>query len=578
MGFSNRQVISNLASFLLSIAFCSNLLSDIPRGQLLFESTQEATHGPIISRPDTSNLIFASFSGLLHQWPNSIFPGGHSIVAGVIPRGTLLYHGANKQEIPPNGMEWLSFDPEMAYSVHAVREGETALYTYSTQRPLKIIYLDGQSASVGTAGYMDSQSLLINGTVTEKLQEFGPLNILDGEYQRAEGLCKLGKRLGFEGIVRMNTGFELIWCDFGDGLDLIRQTNTTDPFQNQDTYPAQHNPVFQVKSSPLLSEAPWESTRAATLQYHDPGETRVKLDANSFISFYDRVASLSEKRIAMNQQYKRSMHRLYGINEEDVGNVLDRLEKVIARKNSEGWEVNQNDPDWQGIVRNVIQRYSSRLTDLGHLLGDGERNATTKAMDVRRLTYAMLMPYVNFSNFSRTDFSWMEVGVMNCKIAFTTSERGREDLTESSRVLMGAIEGTLETLCGTVAKMFEEAVKLDLPNSYHHSRSTSLNDSLVEQKSREQVVTWTKELQHLTAWLGWPDGLRCDPQCSPNEICMIPMWPAVPVVRIHPFEYTAPVDEMFEAQPLPACLKWEKSKPLANLPAEKMSLTTRPES
>ncbi|WAQ91159.1 hypothetical protein PtA15_14A39 [Puccinia triticina] len=568
--------MSKLASFLLSIAFCSNLLSDIPRGQLFFQSPEQATRGPITSRPDTSNLIFASFSALLQQWPNSIFPGGHSIVAGVIPRGTLLYHGANNRKSPPSGMEWLSFDPEMAYSVHAVREGETALYTYSTQRPLKIIYLDGQSASVGTAGYMDSQSLLVNGSVPKEVQEFGPLNVLRGEYRRAEGLCDVGKRLGFEGIVRMNTGFELIWCDFGNGLDLIGETNTTDPFQTQGDNPAQHNPVFHVKSSPLPSEAPWEQTRVATLQYHDPGETRVKLDANSFISFYDRVDSLSEKRIAMNQQYKRSMHRLHGISQEDFANVLDRLENVIARKNSEGWEVNQNDPDWQAIVQKIIHVYSSRLTDLDHLLRDGERNATMKAMDVRRLTYAMLMRYVSFSNFSRIDTSWMDVAITNCTMAFTTTERARENLTESSRVLMGAIEGTLERLCRTVASMFTETVKLDLPNSYYNLNRNPMDDSLLEEKAKVDVVMWKRKLQHLLAWLGWPDGLRCEPQCSANEICMIPMWPAVPVVRIHPFEYTTPFDEMFEAQPLPVCLKWENSKPLANLPAEKMSLIQSP--
>ncbi|KNZ44901.1 hypothetical protein VP01_870g1 [Puccinia sorghi] len=572
MVLSNRQIVSNLASFLLSIAFCSNLLSDIPREQLL-QSPQQANKGPIVSQPDTSNLIFASFAGLLQQWPNSIFANGHSIIAGIIPRGTLLYHGANKQESPPKAMEWLSFDPEMAYSVHAVREGETSLYTYSTHRALKIIYLDGQSASVGTAGFMDSQSLLIKGNVSKEIEEFGPINVLRVEYQRAKGLCDVGKRLGFEGIVRMNTGFELIWCDFGDGLDLIGETNTTDPFQKQDNLSAQYNPVFQLKVSPLYAEAPWESTRAATLQYHDPGETRVKLDASSFISFYDRVASLSEKRIKMKQEYRRSVHRLHGISEEDAVRVIGRLEQVINRKNYEGWEVNQNDPDWQGIVRNIIQRYGPRLTDLDFLLRDTERNATMKAMDVRRLTYAMLMPYIDFSHFSLIDFSWMNVGISNCKLSFTSAERRRENLPESSRVLMGAIEGTLEHLCGTLANMFTEAAKLDLPNSYHDVGSNLLNHSSLEQNATDHVVIWNKELQHLLAWLGWPIWQRCEPECSPNEICMIPMWPADRVVRIHPFEYSKPADEMFEAKPVPACLEWEKSKPLANLPAEKMRLT-----
>jgi hypothetical protein len=52
------------------------------------------------------------------------------------------------------------------------------------------------------------------------------------------------------------------------------------------------------------------------------------------------------------------------------------------------------------------------------------------------------------------------------------------------------------------------------------------------------------------------------------------MWPANRVVRIHPFEHSEPSDEAFEAQPIPACLQWENSKPLANVPAEKMRLTS----
>lgn len=42
--------------------------------------------------PDPSHLIFASFVGLLKQWPNTYFPNGHSVVLGTIPPSTLLYH------------------------------------------------------------------------------------------------------------------------------------------------------------------------------------------------------------------------------------------------------------------------------------------------------------------------------------------------------------------------------------------------------------------------------------------------------------------------------------------------------
>lgn len=81
---------------------------------------------------------------------------------------------------------------------------------------------------------------------------------------------------------------------------------------------------------------------------------------------------------------------------------------------------------------------------------------------------------------------------------------------------MGAIEGTLEHLCGTLANMFTEAAKLDLPNSYHDVGSNLLNHSSLEQNATDHVVIWNKELQHLLAWLGWPIWQRCEPECSPN--------------------------------------------------------------
>lgn len=172
---------------------------------------------------DTSNLIFISFASLLKQWPNSFFPNGHTISPGLIPTGTRLYHGNNNGTMSTkDGMEWLAFDPSMSYAMHATRPGTQEILTYSASRPLRVIYLDGQSASVGTPGFQDSQAALIDEFVNDDLppEESIPSESLRMEYERAQGLCKLGKQWGFEGVIRMDSGFELIWCNFKDGLEL----------------------------------------------------------------------------------------------------------------------------------------------------------------------------------------------------------------------------------------------------------------------------------------------------------------------------------------------------------------------
>ncbi|WAQ84097.1 hypothetical protein PtA15_4A548 [Puccinia triticina] len=201
---------------------------------------QGAAEHPEAAVPAHPNLIFASFAGLLQQWPNTFAYAGHSIVPGEVPRGTLLYHATTTTTTsagrpppaPDQGpMKWLAFDPEYSYVIHSRRTGLLDLHTYAAARALRILYLDGQSASLGSPGFMDSQDVLLNRTVAQNIQE---PDYLDAEYHRARMLCQLGKRWGFEGVVRMNTCFELLWCDMSQGLQLLARTNITDPY---DTHP-----------------------------------------------------------------------------------------------------------------------------------------------------------------------------------------------------------------------------------------------------------------------------------------------------------------------------------------------------
>lgn len=94
------------------------------------------------------------------------------------------------------------------------RGGETQLLTYVASRPLRVLYVDGQSAALGESGWLDSQALLIYGNVTEENRGWS-----FSEYERARALCELGDDWGFDGVVRMNAGFELLHCNFNKGLE-----------------------------------------------------------------------------------------------------------------------------------------------------------------------------------------------------------------------------------------------------------------------------------------------------------------------------------------------------------------------
>lgn len=181
--------------------------------------------------------LFASIPSLLHQWSNTIFPNGHALAPVEVPAYTLFYHGLISPEesapAPPNP-EWLAFDLEMAYGIMGSSRN-SFLLTYQTTRPIKALYFDGESAALMGLGQMDTQMLQLFGNVSGPPGQgfFG----LGQEYLRAHGLCRWfedaglgGRGWGFEGVVRMNAGFEMIWCDFSSpSLRLISRLNITAP-------------------------------------------------------------------------------------------------------------------------------------------------------------------------------------------------------------------------------------------------------------------------------------------------------------------------------------------------------------
>ncbi|KAA1080439.1 hypothetical protein PGT21_006872 [Puccinia graminis f. sp. tritici] len=581
---------------LITFPWMGTIFADEGHQQLSFLPNAPQTESSPSPGADHPNLIFASFAGLLQQWPNTYAYSGHSIIPGVIRTGTLLYHGTNHHTPPPSeGMKWFAFDPEYSYVIHSRRLGQLDLYTYAVTRPLRIIYLDGQSASLGTPGFMDSQSVLINGTILGELGDEG--NYMDEEYDRARELCKIGKDWGFEGVVRMNTCFELLWCDLTQGVELLGGTNTTDPF---DTYyepgdfheskkviethspdtrtnssaPFVQNPLdvinplcpngvqkdfeqkievcgasastIQLKNnsgsiksdgpneallqivrrtrvinSPFYLRAPQYYLRAASRKFGFPGEVRVSLDPSGFVSFYDRIESLSQKRQADGTDIgPRHAHTLQGISSSDVKKIKDRLLNVLARKNAEGWRTESDRLDWRTAVETVVQTYSRPLIELDYLLKRDDMSAIDRAAEVRGLTYGMILPYLDFSTWNIDDPAWIDGSLEKCARGFTAGTYRASDLTESIEVIIGAIEGTLSRLCSTIFSIFSQTIQLAIPID-----SLISPDSRLESEANSRTLEWRKQTDELMMWLGWSTWGQCNPPCKPDEICLPPLWP-----------------------------------------------------
>lgn len=129
----------------------------------------------------------------------------------------------------------------MAYGIMGSSTNSHML-TYQTTRPMKCIYFDGESATLFGAGRMDTQMLQIYGNLSGPVQDGRGFRGLYDEYARATGLCdwlsekKLGgPGWGFEGIVRMNAGFEMIVCNFSSPtLRLVSHLNVSAPLLSDD--------------------------------------------------------------------------------------------------------------------------------------------------------------------------------------------------------------------------------------------------------------------------------------------------------------------------------------------------------
>lgn len=160
----------------------------------------------------TSQWIFDTANSFMKLWPNTRLRNGtqiisqelpfinvhlgHSLVAGIIPIGTLLYHGTTTKHIP-DIPEWTAVDPEHSYVFCRIEQPAASgcwHLTLVVNRPLKVLYFDGSGAAKMPGGSMDSQDLVAWGKIDIK-RWFDDRN-------RITDLCAWAKDRDIQGFVR----------------------------------------------------------------------------------------------------------------------------------------------------------------------------------------------------------------------------------------------------------------------------------------------------------------------------------------------------------------------------------------
>lgn len=444
--------------------------------RLSFASVYPTQH--VLSKQDLTNhhlnfsssspLIFHSVFGLLQQWSNTFFPNGHVIVPCQVPINTNLYHARMGNDLPPNP-EWFAFDAGMSYAIAGTMQNSQML-TYKTQKTVKCIYFDGASAALDGIGKTESQMVFIYKCSSNVPQDhgFGRHNASgnatrrfpEQEYLRAENLCAYisrkglgGSGWGYEGIVRMNAGFEMIWCNFDSpSVKLVSKLNISVPtFDTErkvaltattgDGARAMLSAIDDLAARPSSPSRPsfdrqfWRSAilgwQASSFNNYGffgsipgRGEARVKLDTCGFFSFHDpslldqeraRVASecstlnlsasgswssrphLDRHHALQMLTRRRRRQRTSNVSDADGLYMHSAVESRL--RDSLKAENQCSGVDWQQTAQDIIMAYSSTLLDLSKLLGDmpAAWQNTTQALEwltpFRELAHLPMMPF-----------------------------------------------------------------------------------------------------------------------------------------------------------------------------------------
>ncbi|QRV81964.1 hypothetical protein RhiJN_09979 [Ceratobasidium sp. AG-Ba] len=530
-----------------------------PRQQPLTLTTPRNDYLPWDTPPSdnqTDNLIFFRLATLLQHWPNTRYPSGQSVVLGTVPVGTTLYHGRPDSGIPTRP-DWLAFDPE--HSLIFVFSEKSRLSTFVTTRPLRILYFDGSSAAKMSSGAMDTQDLLAWGKIRNDTMEAEPDRIVD--------LCKWGQRFGIDGFVRMEMSFEIMHCNFSQGLELVSSLHLipTDlgsappgggrkspsgpdtlrnlpdltmppppkipdetkldnlpPIPTRHPRPPGHPPVFPLPEPrppnwkgplPTAEGRVFEVFQAGSWHNRAPGEVRVKLDAARMVSIYDPALSSG---VGTRSGKEKVLHRANGISDEDISTWKGWIENILREDAPAPSGI-----DWPALATVIMDRYGGRLEYLQFLLDPSRvsQNATAVVQDVRAQLMLMLVTEITpdyLPDFTLStsaprpsqtgNHSWVEPIAAHCA-SFLVSHLSKDKMTREERTLQNAIMGTQAEICRVLSLLWAEAY--DPPTA----------------QAKEMAGSWKKRVDELMGWLDWPMWNRCKPECSLDTMCFIPTWP-----------------------------------------------------
>ncbi|TVY38077.1 Uncharacterized protein LOCC1_G006606, partial [Lachnellula occidentalis] len=472
------------------------------------------SYGPSIeSARENGPHIFNALHSSLRQWGSSLKHNGMSYFPASIPANTTLYHGARAQD-PVIGMEWLAFeiehaelfarsmgprppgerppggrrpgepeggtpsdeegsewrldppyDVDMNYdasqSPHRVpppnKEMPGYLHEYRTKRQLsRLLYIDGMSAGKTSMGTLDTQDVVLRNNTN--------LTSPQGDYKRARDLCDLGVEWGLEGFVRMEGGFELILCNFTDGLDFLSARQR--PRYDQ---PEAYNEMFQL-----------EYMRGIAARYQGLPASRLTIDRSSMVSAFFYPLNLSNP-----DELRPELPRLISSESE----VIMRLKSDLRQALSADKPHQRNSIDWQGVVDLIVTRYSDRL----------------QFMASQKATQSGIQSEINLLLSNFIDYNGTVDAATAKQICATHYLQSIYPRTAQDHLIYEAVLSVSHEICNT---LFEVR---DIVLQPEDSGSFGADDPKLRVKK-------------LLSYLDWSTWLECG-KCDYDEVCFLAIWP-----------------------------------------------------
>lgn len=321
----------------------------------------------------------------------------------------------------------------------------------------------------------------------------------------------------------MNTGFELMWCDFEVGLtlrsrlnvttpDTIRIKNPQDPCETpkeedgatrarllglsvDDSEPRRNHsqaPCIppQWNRPPLAATSGYEWLRTTSYRFLD-SQPHIQPITSGLVTFYDpSLTSLVQAR----ESWSWRKHRVWNVSAADAEKALNQLEDILERDDlwlgDRSW--------WDGIALRIIETWGDRLAQMNDTLHSEHLNVTQAVERVRLLSFTLLNPYLDTTHLPFVEGSdpslWLPPTLERCTTAYTGAIPTAA-LTPEERLLKASIETVVGRLCRFAGDMLARSLG-------------KADDAFIDQMA---VIA-----DELLEWLNWAMWTRCTEDCGLN--------------------------------------------------------------